>query len=99
LLCDAMAGSSSVPVQRLTTWMKMTIALLVVYVLALVIEVPIWLYLLIKQYGPAFAIAPGAIEAIVVAVMIVFIFYGGRGMLWSYVGAVVVGIVHAIYSA
>jgi len=31
--------------------------------------------------------------------MIVFIFYGGRGMRWSYLGAMVVGIVHAIYSA
>jgi hypothetical protein len=51
-----MAGSSSVTGQRLTTWMKVTIALLVVYVLTLVIEVPIWLYLLIKRYGAAFAI-------------------------------------------
>jgi hypothetical protein len=50
-----MAGSSSVTGQRLTTWMKVTIALLVVYVLTLVIEVPIWLYLLIKRYGAAFA--------------------------------------------
>jgi len=66
-----MAGSSSVTGQLLTTWMKVTIALLGVYVLTLVIEVPIWLYL----------------------------FYGGRGMRWSYVGAMVVGIVHAIYSA
>ncbi len=79
--------------------MKVTIALLVVYVLTLVIEVPIWLYLLIKRYGAAFAIEPGAIEAIFVVLMIVFIFYGGRGMRWSYVGAMVVGIVHAIYSA
>ena len=63
--------------------MKVTIALLVVYVLTLVIEVPIWLYLLIKRYGVAFAIEPGAIEAIFVALMIVFIFYGGRGMRWS----------------
>jgi len=94
-----MAGSSSVTGQRLTTWMKVTIALLVVCVLTLVIEVPIWLYLLIKRYGAAFAIEPGAIEAIFVALMIVFIFYGGRGMCWSYVGAMVVGIVHAIYSA
>ncbi len=99
LLCDSMAGSSSVTGQRLTTWMKVTIALLVVYVLTLVIEVPIWLYLLIKRYGAAFAIGPGAIEAIFVARMIVFIFYGGLGMRWSYVGAMVVGIVHAIYSA
>jgi hypothetical protein len=99
LLCDPMAGSSSVTGQRLTTWMKVTIVLLVVYVLTLVIEVPIWLYLLIKRYGAAFAIEPGAIEAIFVAMMIVFIFYGGRGMRWSYVGAMAVGIVHAIYSA
>ena len=94
-----MAGSSSVTGQRLTTWMTVTIALLVVYVLTLVIEVPIWLYLLIERYGAAFAIEPGAIEAIFVALMIVFIFYGGRGMRWSYVGAMIVGIVHAIYSA
>ena len=99
LSCDSMAGSSSVSGQRLTTWMKVTIALLVVYVLTLVIEVPIWLYLLIKRYGAAFAIEPGAIEAIFVALMIVFIFSGGRGIRWSYVGAMVVGIVHAIYSA
>ena len=79
--------------------MKVTIALLVVYALTLVIEVPIWLYLLIKRYGAAFAIKPGAIEAIFVALMIVFIFYGGRGMSWSYVGAMVAGLVHAIYSA
>src|ERR1700704_5716196 len=94
-----MAGSSSVTGQRLTTSMKVTIALLVVYVLTLVIAVPIWLYLLIKRYGAAFAIEPGAIEAIFVALMIVFIFYGGRGMRWSYLGAMVVGIVHAILSA
>src|ERR1700720_478977 len=74
-------------------------SLLVVYVLTLVIEVPIWLYLLIERYGAAFAIEPGAIEAIFVALMIVFILYGGRGMRWSYMGAMVVGIVHAIYSA
>jgi hypothetical protein len=117
-LCDSMAGSSSVTGQRLTTWMKVTIALLVVYVLTLVIEVPIGLYMLIKpswirrtldasfdvsnapaRYGAASAIGPGAIEAIFVALMIVFIFYGGRGMRWSYVGAMVVGIVHAILSA
>jgi hypothetical protein len=98
-LCDSMAGSSSVTGQRLTTWMKVTIALLVVYVLTLVIEVPIGLYILIKRYGAASAIGPGAIEAIFVALMIVFIFYGGRGMRWSYVGAMVVGIVHAILSA
>ncbi|HEX7264833.1 MAG TPA: hypothetical protein VF383_11700 [Candidatus Dormibacteraeota bacterium] len=79
--------------------MKVTIALLVIYVLTLVIEVPIGLYTLIKRYGAATAIGPGAIEAIFVALMITFIFYGGRGMRWSYVGAVVVGIVHAIFSA
>ena len=104
-----MAGSSSVTGQRLTTWMKVTIALLVVYVLTLVIEVPIWLHMLIEQNGAASAIWPaspqlpgslgGAIEAIFVALMIVFIFYGERGMRWSYVGAMVVGIVHAILSA
>ena len=95
--------------QRLTTWMKVTIALLVVYVLTLIIEVPIGLYMLINRDGAASAIGPaspqipgslgGAIEAIFVALMIVFIFYGGRGMRWSYVGAMVVGIVHAILSA
>src|ERR1700681_949143 len=94
-----MAGLSSVTGQLLTTWMMVTIALLVVYVLTLVIEVPIWLYLLINRYGAAFAIEPGAIEAIFVALMIVFIFYGGRWMRWSYVGAMVVGIVHFILSA
>ena len=95
--------------QRLTTWMKVTIALLVVYVLTLVIEVPIGLHMLIEQNGAVSAIWPaspqlpgslgGAIEAIFVALMIVFIFYCGRGMRWSYVGAMVVGVVHAIYSA
>ena len=104
-----MAGSSSVTGQRLTTWMTVTIALLVVYVLTLVIEVPIGLHMLIEQNGAVSAIWPGspqlpgslggAIEAIFVALMIVFIFYGGRGMRWSYVGAMIVGIVHAIYSA
>jgi len=108
-LCDSMAGSSSVTGQRLTTWMKVTIALLVGYVLTLVIEVPIGLHMLIEQNGAVSAIWPaspqlpgslgGAIEAIFVALMIVFIFYGGRGMRWSYLGAMVVGIVHAILSA
>ena len=108
LLCDSMAGSSSVTGQRLTTWMKVTIALLVVYVLTLVIEVPIGLYMLIQRNESASALGPaspqlpgslgGAIEAIFVALMIVFIFYCGRGMRWSYVGAMVVGIVHAILS-
>ena len=79
--------------------MRVTIALLVVYVLTLVIEVPIGLSILIKRYGAASAIGPGAIEAIFVALMIAFIFYGARGMLWSYVGAMVVGLVHAILSA
>jgi hypothetical protein len=104
-----MAGSSSVIGQRLTTWMKVTIALLVVYVLTLVIEVPFGLSMLIERNGAASAIGPaspqlpgslgGAIEAIFVALMIVLIFYGGRGMRWSYVGAMVVGIVHAVLSA
>src|SRR2546427_10836755 len=66
-----MAGSSSVTGQLLTTWMKVTIALLGVYVLTLVIEVPIWLYL----------------------------FYGGPGVRWGYVGAMVVGVVAAIFPA
>ena len=89
--------------------MKVTIALLVVYVLTLVIEVPIGLHMLIEQDGAVSAIWPaspqlpgslgGAIEAIFVALMIVFIVYSGRGMRWSYVGAMVVGIVHAILSA
>ena len=109
LLCDSMAGSSSVTGQRVTTRMKVTIALLVVYVLTLVVEVPIGLHMLIEQNGAVSAIWPaspqlpgslgGAIEAIFVALMIVFIYYGGRGMRWSYVGAMVVGIVHAILSA
>lgn len=104
-----MAGSSSVTGQGLTTWMKVTIALLVVYVLTLVIEVPIGLHMLIEQDGAVSAIWPsspqlpgsfgGAIEAIFVALLIVFIFYGVRGMRWSYAGAMVVGIVHAILSA
>ena len=108
-MCDSMAGSSSVTGQRVTTWMKVTIALLVIYVLTLVIEVPIGLHMLIKQIGAVSAIWPaspqlpgslgGAIEAIFVALMIVFIFYGGRGMRWSYVAAMVVGLVHAILSA
>ena len=89
--------------------MRVTIALLVVYVLALVIEVPIGLQMLINQNGAASAIGPaspqlpgslgGAIEAIFVALMLVFTFYGARGTRWSYVGAMVVGIVHAILSA
>ncbi|MGH7760035.1 MAG: hypothetical protein ACREOY_01270 [Candidatus Dormibacteraceae bacterium] len=89
--------------------MKVTIALLVVYVLTLVIEVPIGLHMLIEQDGAVSAIWPaspqlpgslgGAIEAIFVALMIVFIRYSGRGMRWSYIGAMVVGIVHAILSA
>ena len=103
-----MAGLSSVTGQRITAWMKVTIALMVVYVLTLVIEVPIGLHMLIEQNGALSAIWPGspqlpgslggAIEAIFVALMIVFIFYGERGMRWSYVGAMVVGIVHAILS-
>jgi len=104
-----MAGSREVTGQRVTSWMKVTIALLVVYVLMLVIEVPIGLHMSIEQSGAVSAIWPaspqlpgslgGAIEAIFVALMIVFIFYGWRGMPWSYVGAMVVGIVHAILSA
>jgi hypothetical protein len=103
------AGSSSATGQRLTTWMKVTIALLAVYVLTLVIEVPLGLHMLIEQNGAVSAIWPaspqlpgslgGAIEAIFVALMIVLIVYGGRGIRWSYVGAMVVGIVHAILSA
>ncbi|HVS48644.1 MAG TPA: hypothetical protein VHJ99_07065 [Candidatus Dormibacteraeota bacterium] len=79
--------------------MKLTIALLVIYVLSLVIEVPVGLYMLVHRYGAAAAIGPGVIEAIFVALMIVFIFYGLRGTRWSYVGAMVVGILHAILSA
>src|ERR1700704_5775215 len=104
-----MAGSSSVTGQSVTTWMKATIALLVVYVLTLVIEVPIGLHMLIVQNGAVSAIWPaspqlpgslgGAIEAIFVALMIVFIFYGGGGMRWGCVGAMVVGIVHPIPAA
>src|SRR5260370_38610930 len=93
-----MGGLSGERGERLASWMKVAIAVVVVYVLTLVNEVPMWLYLLIKRYGAAFAIEPGSIEAIFVALMIVFIFYGGRGMRFSYVGAMVVGIVQAIYS-
>src|SRR6202140_1381616 len=99
-----MAGSSSVGGQRLKTWMKVTIALLVVYVLTLIIEVPIGLYMLINRDGAASAIGPaspqipgslgGAIEAIFVALMIVFILYGGPGGGWRIPGAIVVGSVH-----
>ena len=99
----------SVTEQRSTISMKVTIALLVVYVLTLVIEAPIGYHMLIEQDGPLSAIWPaspqlpgslgGAIEAIFVALMIVSIVYGTRGMRWSYVGALVVGIVHAILSA
>ena len=99
----------SVTGQRLTIWMKVTIALLVVYVLTLVIEVPIGLHMLIEQDGTVSAIWPaspqlpgslgGAIEAIFVALMIALIFYGVRGVRWSYVGAMIVGILHAILSA
>jgi hypothetical protein len=93
----------------MTTWMKVTIALLVVYALTLVIEVPIGLHTLIQKDGGVSAIWPaspqlpgslgGAIEAIFVALMIVLIVYAARGMRWSYVGAMVVGIAHAILSA
>jgi hypothetical protein len=89
--------------------MKVTIALLVIYALTLVIEVPIGLHMLIEQDGAVSAIwlaSPqlpgslgGAIEAIFVGLLVVFIFYGVRGMRWSYVGAMVVGIVHAVLSA
>jgi hypothetical protein len=104
-----MVGSASGTRQRLTTWMKVTIGLLIVYVLTLIIEVPFGLSMLINQEGAASAIWPaspqlpgslgGAIEAIFVALMIVFIFYCARGMRWSYVGAVIVGMAHAILSA
>jgi hypothetical protein len=70
--------------------MKVTIAMLVVYVLTLVVEVQIGLSMLIEPSGTASAIGPasrqlpgslgGAIEAIFVALIIVFIFYGWRGM-------------------
>ena len=101
--------SLSVTGLRSTIWMKVTIALLVVYVVTLVIEVPIGIRMLIEQDGPLSAIWPaspqlpgslgGALEAIFVALMIVLIVYGTRGMRWSYVGAMFVGIVHAILSA
>ena len=109
LLCDSMAGLSSVTGKRITIWMKVTIALLIVYVLTLVLEVLIGLHMLIEQKGAVSAIWPGspqlpgslggAIEAIFVALIIVFILNGERGMRWSYVGAMVVGIAHAILSA
>ena len=79
--------------------MKCTIALLVVYVITLLIEVPIGTPLIIQKRGVASALGPIAIEAIAVAAMVVFIFYGIRGMRWSYFGAMVVGILHAILSA
>jgi hypothetical protein len=93
------AEQSSLTGRRLTTWMKLTIALLVVYVLTLVIEVPFGTYILIKQHGVSSALGPVAIEAIAVALMILFIIYGLRGMRWSYIGALVVGILHAVLSA
>src|SRR4030088_1658629 len=104
-----MAGSISVTGQRITTWMKVTIALLVVYVLTLVIEVPIGLHVLIEQNGAVSAIWPGspqlpgslggAIEAIFVALMIVFIFYGGGGGGWGVFWGLVVWLLHAFLSA
>jgi len=94
---EAATGSSSQ--QPLTASMKATIALLVAWLIALAIEVPIGGYLIAQQQGAAAAIGPIAIEAIFVALIIVFIVYGRRGRRSSYAGALVVGIIHALLSA
>lgn len=85
---------------RLTLGMKTALAVLALYVMTLLIEAPIMtLGIMLPQRGAASAVGPLIIELIFVALMIAFIYYGIKRTGWAYVGAVVLGAIHAVLSA
>lgn len=95
-----MGGGTELTRPRLTAWMNATIALLALYVVTLLIEVPLGTVLfLIPRRGLRALLGPVAIEAIFVILMVVFIVYGSRGRRWPYVGAAIVGAAHTLLSA
>jgi hypothetical protein len=85
---------------RLTIWQKATIALLLIWAVTLLIEVPYGtIFQLIPRRGVAASIGPVGLEAAFVGLMVLFIIYGLRSRSWAYVGATIIGVVHAFVSA
>lgn len=85
---------------ELTIWPKATIALLLVWAVTLLIEVPYaTIFLLIPRQGVASALGPAVLEAVFVSLIVMFIVYGLRSRLWAYIGAAIIGTVHALISA
>jgi len=83
-----------------TIWQKATIALLLIWAVTLLIEVPYGtISQLIPRRGIAASIGPVVLEAVFVSLMVVFIIYGLRLRSWAYLGATIIGIVHALISA
>jgi hypothetical protein len=79
--------------------MRVTIWLLGIWFVSLVFEIPYAIFVTGFQGGLSAAVGPVVIEAIFVALMVVFIVFGRRAKMWSYIGAGVIGILHAILSA
>jgi len=81
-------------------WQKATIALLLIWAVTLLIEVPYaTIFQLIPRRGVAASIGPVVLEAVFVSLMVLFIIYGLRSRSWAYVGATIIGIAHALVSA
>lgn len=84
----------------LTIWQKATITLLLIWAVTLLIEVPYGtIFQLIPKRGVAASIGPVVLEAVFVSLMVLFIIYGLRSSIWAYLGATIIGVVHALVSA
>jgi hypothetical protein len=84
----------------LTIWQKTTIALLLIWAVSLLIEVPYGtIFQLIPRRGVAASIGPIVLEAVFVGLMFLFIVYGLRSRSWAYLGATIIGLAHAFVSA
>jgi len=84
----------------LTIWQKTTVALLLIWAVTLAIEVPYGtIFQLIPRRGVVASIGPVVLEAVFVSLMVLFIIYGLRSRSWAYLGATIIGTVHALISA
>jgi ABC-type methionine transport system permease subunit len=77
---------------------KVMIGLLVAWLILLIIDIPISGYVIAQQQGVASAVGPVAIEAVFVALLVLFLSYGLRGRTWSFAGATGIDVAHTILS-
>ena len=79
--------------------MKATIALLLVWLVTLLVEVPAGVWIVAQRSGLTAIVAPLAVEAIFILLIVVFVVYCRRAKRWSYAGALGAGVAHALLSA